>query len=87
MFYLLATGGTFLGATKLIEKIGCNVVGYLTLIQLTGFNYCIDSSKIFSLIQYEKDQQSKICQNLNTVTYKPIVNFNTNNTIVFFHPS
>lgn len=58
---LIATGGSFFAGCKLVEKIGSNVVGCLSLIQLTGFDLVegLDSYKIFSLLQYSKDSHDK----------------------------
>ncbi len=51
---LLATGGTALAATKLIEKIGSTVVGINFLVELEFLNgrKKLNSYPIFSIIQY-----------------------------------
>jgi adenine phosphoribosyltransferase len=86
---LLATGGTFDGARQLIESIGSNVVGYLSLIELVGFDIKIDRSMVYSLLKYGKDQETKELLNLNIKNYIPLVNKyeSYNRTIVFYHPS
>ena len=46
---LLATGGSLLAGCELIEKIGCNVLGCLCLIELFGLpkNEKLNTYKIF----------------------------------------
>lgn len=86
---LLATGGTFDGGRQLIESIGSTVVGYLSLIELIGFDVKIDRSMIYSLLKYNKEQESKTLLNHHIKEYIPmdIGTYDRGCTIVFYHPS
>lgn len=52
---LLATGGTALATTKLVEKLGAEVVGLVFLIELTGLKgrEILKNYNVKSLVQYE----------------------------------
>lgn len=55
---LLATGGTMQAATKLVERLGGNVVGIATLIEL-GFLKGRDRLRkydVFTLVNFEKEE-------------------------------
>lgn len=54
---LIATAGTALGAVKLVEKLGGDVVGLCFLIELSflGGKKKLDGYDVFSLIQYDSE--------------------------------
>ena len=54
---LLATAGTLLATTKLVEKTGGNIIGILVLIELSFLNGRKKLSKynIYSMVKYGKD--------------------------------
>lgn len=94
---LIATGGSFYTGCKLVEKIGCSVVGCLSLIQLNDFDLVegLNSYKIFSLLQYPKNSiTKKISKEYCTlfeepIKYMPLNNISENDDriIIFCHPS
>lgn len=99
---LLATGGSLLAGCELIEKIGCNIVGCLCLIELFGLpkNEKLNSYKIFSLIKCPANSEDKFVPKSDQlllqkrVDYYPIDNLfldspsaEDDRVIVFSHPS
>src|SRR3989344_9343716 len=54
---LLATGGTAVATTKLIEKTGGSIIGLLFLIELSFLNgrKKLDKYNIYSMVKYDKD--------------------------------
>lgn len=94
---LIATGGSFNAGCQLVEKIGCNVVGCLSLIKLKGFELVegLEKYKIFSLLEYPLNSVTKeISKEYATLfeevkEYMPLTNVSVrdNRIIVFCHPS
>jgi adenine phosphoribosyltransferase len=94
---LMATGGTMNAGRKLIELIKCTPIGCINLIELVGLpvNKELLESKIpvLSLLKYNFDDPSVILnKTLNCVLtikdYIPLITNNeSNQTIVFCHPS
>src|SRR3989344_7211260 len=54
---LLATAGTMLATTKLVEKLGGNITGILVLVELSFLNGRDKLSKynVYSLVKYDKE--------------------------------
>lgn len=94
---VLATGGSLLAGCQLIEKIGCNVVGCMCLIELIGlerkkelFNY-----KTFSLLTYPSNSIDKFVSKDDELLLKKRTEYlplehssvDDNRIVVFSHPS
>ena len=72
---VLSSGGSILSACDLIEKVDCNVIGCLCLIELYGNNKAIGINKydIYSLLKYPANSSEKsiiISKKYNFLKYK-----------------